>query len=252
MGGIRLDYQLSPEMRLMGKVSGQRGFEPFGGGASGSHPAATGSTDEHNTEYLGQLTQVLSNRALNEVKGGCAHYGFNNALLTNWSKHWQAPRVTNGHPRISFTGFTITGNANYPRHRDQKVTQIRDDFSLSYDARGRHDLRAGAEYVRHFEDSENCAQCGGTIDARAIFSGQTLPPAAQLQAWFPEPFNTDSWNLAAISPWVRTYTIGIGQFPNQYTQPKFGPLAAGRLADCESPDAEHRSPLRPEPQRMGK
>ena len=25
-----------------------------------------------------------------------------------------------------------------------------------------------------------------------------------------------------MSPWVRTYTIGIGEFPNQYDQPKYG------------------------------
>jgi hypothetical protein len=43
-----------------------------------------------------------------------------------------------------------------------------------------------------------------------------------MEAWFPDPFNADTWNLTAISPWVRTYTIGIGEFPNQYHQPKYG------------------------------
>ena len=41
---------------------------------------------------------------------------------------------------------------------------------------------------------------------------------------FPDPFNTDTWNLAALSPYTPTYTIGIGQFPLQYGQPKFGAL----------------------------
>ena len=218
LGGIRLDYQLSPQMRLMGKASGQKSWEPFGGGSSSAHPASTGTTDERNQEYIGQLTQVLSNRALNEVKVGYSHYGFANELLTNWNKHWQAPRITNGHPRITFTGFSIAGNANYPRHRDQRVWQARDDFTLSYDARGRHDLRSGVEFVRHFEDSENCNQCGGTILANA----GPRPSDANLQAWFPDPFNTDTWNLAAISSITSTYTIGIGQFPIQYAQPKIG------------------------------
>jgi len=48
----------------------------------------------------------------------------------------------------------------------------------------------------------------GIIDAR----GGPLPSAAQLTAWFPDPFNADTWNLAAISPLVRTYTIGVGDF----------------------------------------
>jgi len=215
LGGVRLDYQLSPETRVMGKVSRHKTYEPFGPGASTSHPAQTGTNDERNEEYIGQFTQVLNNRTLNEVRGGYSHFGFRNELLTEWSKHWQAPRVTNGHPRITLTGFSIAGNANYPRHRDQRVTFLRDDFTFSYDARGRHDMKAGGEFVRHFEDSENCNNCGG-----AIVANNGIIPAAQLQAMFPDPFDTDSWNLAALSPYTRTYTIGIGEFPLSYAQPK--------------------------------
>ncbi len=216
MGGARLDYQISPKTRVMGKFSRHKTYEPFGPGASTSHPAQTGTNDERNEEYTGQLTQVFSNRALNEVRGGYSHFGFRNELLTEWSKHWQAPRVTNGHPRITLTGFSIAGNANYPRHRDQNVTFLRDDFTYWFDAKGRHDLKAGGEYVRHFEDSENCNNCGG-----AIVANNGIIPADQLQAIFPDPFNTDSWNLAALSPYTRTYTIGIGEFPLSYGQPKF-------------------------------
>jgi outer membrane receptor protein involved in Fe transport len=223
IAGIRLDYQLSQSVRLMGKASGHNTFEPFGGGSANSHPASTTSNDEHNREYLGSLTQVLSNRAVNEIKGGYSHFGFETLTLVTFSKHWQASNgITNGYPRITFTGFSFNANANAPRHRDQKVWQIRDDFTLSYDLHGRHDLKAGAEFVRHFEDSLNCNQCGGNIDARGTFGGAAIPSAAQLQAWFPDPFNADTWNLAALSPWVRTYTIGIGEFPNQYGQPKYG------------------------------
>ena len=172
------------------------------------------------------MTQVLSNRAVNEIKGGYSHFGFENNTLVTWSKHWQASNgITNGYPRIQFTGFNFNANANAPRHRDQKVTQIRDDFTFSYEARGRHDLRAGVEFVDHYEDSLNCNQCGGTIDARGTFGGAAIPSPAQMQAWFPDPFNADTWNFAAMSPWVRTYTIGIGEFPNQYHQPKYGAWA---------------------------
>ena len=216
LGGLRLDYQLSPKTRVMGKFSRHKTFEPFGPGASGSHPAQTGTNDERNEEYIGQFTHVLSNRALNEVRGGYSHFGFRNELLTEWSKHWQAPRVTNGHPRITLTGFSIAGNANYPRHRDQRVSFLRDDFTFAFDARGRHDLKAGGEFVRHFEDSENCNNCGGAITAN-----NGIIPADVLQAIFPDPFDVDTWNLAALSPYTTLYTIGIGQFPLQYAQPKF-------------------------------
>ena len=143
IAGARIDYQVSGNTRLMGRVSGSETYTPFGAGSATSHPASTIDTDEHNREYLGSLTQVLSNRAVNEIKGGYSHYGFENKTLVTWSKHWQASNgITNGYPRMTFTGFSFNANANAPRHRDQKVTQIRDDFTFSYEARGRHDLRA--------------------------------------------------------------------------------------------------------------
>jgi hypothetical protein len=226
LAGGRLDYQLSQNTRVMGKVSAHNSFDPFAAGAVTNHPASTVTGDELNREYLGSFTQVLSNRAVNEIRGGYSHFGFATDTYVNWSKHWQAPNgITNGYPRITFTGFALNANANAPRHRDQKVTQIRDDFTLSYDIRGRHDLRVGGEFVDHYEDSLNCNQCGGTIDARGTFQGAAIPSPAQLAAWFPDPFNADTWNLAALSPWVRTYTIGIGQFPNLYHQPKFAAWA---------------------------
>ena len=36
-------------------------------------------------------------------------------------------------------------------------------------------MKIGAEFVRHFEDSLNCAQCGGTIDARGTANGLAIP-----------------------------------------------------------------------------
>ena len=48
----------------------------------------------------------------------------------------------------------------------------------------------------------------GQIDARAA----NCPSPARLQAWFPDAWNVDTWNLAALSPLVRSYTIGVGDF----------------------------------------
>jgi hypothetical protein len=223
IGGVRIDYQLSSKLRVMGKVSGQHTVTPFGPGSSTTAAASTIDTDEKNGEYLGGLTHIINNRAMNEIRGGFSHYGFANNTLVNWNQHWQQSNgITNGYPRITFTGFALNANANAPRHRDQDVWQLRDDFTYSFDAHGRHDMKIGAEFVRHFEDSLNCAQCGGTIDARGTANGLAIPTAAQMNLWFPDQFNASTWNLAALSPWVRTYTIGIGNFPNQYGQPKVG------------------------------
>ena len=206
-GGVRLDYQLSSGTRLMGKVSGGRLWEPFGLPSATNHPASTNTTAEYNNEYLGVLTQVLNNRTLNEIKAGKAEFGLANRNLTSWSNHWQKPYGnTNGGPRITFTGFLITGNQNYPRHIDQDLWSVRDDFTHSFSVKGRHDLRAGGEFLYRKQVSENCRQCMGLIDAR----GGPIP--ANLEALFPDAFNVDTWNLAALSRITRSYTIGVGDF----------------------------------------
>ena len=121
LGGVRLDHQLSPKMRLMGKVSHSTLFQPFGPGTA-NHPSATNSNEEHNTDVLGSFTQVLSNRALNEIRGGYAAYGLNQPSLTSWSKHWQAANgITTDGPVITFKGFSFNRNGNLPRYRDQGV-----------------------------------------------------------------------------------------------------------------------------------
>ncbi len=80
---------------------------------------------------------------------------------------------------------------------------VRDDFTLSFDAAGRHDLKMGGEYLRLLDNTRNCNTCGGNIDAR----GGPIP--ANIEALFPNAFNADTWNLAAISSITRTYTVGV-------------------------------------------
>src|SRR5207247_442858 len=136
LGGVRADEQLSPKMRVMGKISHSGLLEPFGPGG-GNHPSATNSNQEHNTDVIGQFTHVISNRAVNEVRFGYASYGIDQRSLTSWSKHWQA--------------------AN-----------------------------------------------GG-------------PVPADIEALFPDAFNADTWNLAAISSITTRYTVGVSDATNFLT-----------------------------------
>ncbi|HXH25859.1 MAG TPA: TonB-dependent receptor, partial [Vicinamibacterales bacterium] len=217
IAGTRIDYQISPNMRLMGKVSGANHHNPFGPGSATLHPASSNSEDRDNREYLGQFTQVLSNRALNEVRAGFAEWNVLQGNLTRWSNHWARDiGVTEGHPRVQMLGLTIGGNSNAPRIRDQNAYMLRDDFTFSYDARGRHDLKVGAEYIFMHEFTRNCRNCMGLIDARV---GRI--PADVLQAIFPDPFNADTWNLNALAPYTRRFTLGISEtFRTPFDVPK--------------------------------
>jgi hypothetical protein len=203
MGGVRLDQELSPKTRLMGKVSHSDLLEPFGPG-NANHPSATNSNEEYNTDVIGQLTQVLSNRALNEAIVGYASYGLNQQSLTSWSNHWQAANgITTDGPSITFRGFSFNRNNNLPRYRNQSVYTVRDNLTLSYDAAGRHDLKVGGEYLHLLDDTRNCNRCGGVITA----NGGPIP--SNIEALFPDAFNADTWNLAAISSITTRYTVGV-------------------------------------------
>jgi len=222
MEGVRLDYELSPKTRLMTKVSGSNLVEPFSA-ADNNHPAATTKSTEASREVLAQFTQVLGTRAVNVIRSGMSSYEIFNANLTTWSRHWQAPDVTVGSPRITFRGFSVAGNLNYPRRRIQRVWSARDDFSLSYEAVGMHALRVGGEILDHREHTNKCDRCMGQITA----NGGPIPDPATLQAIFPDPFNVDTWNLAALSPITTRYAVGVSgnHFVEHYTIPKYAAWA---------------------------
>lgn len=208
-GGLRFDHQLSPQTRLMVKGDIWRNWNAglIGGAA---YPSSASTTRETGNNLNIQLTQVLSNRSVNVVKSGYAGYYYFNTCHTSWSNHWYRDDGPYGPvrecgPTITFTGFSFGGNQGYPRHRGQDRYWLRDDFTLSYEARGRHDLKFGGEFLYHHEMSANCTRCRGAYDAR----GGAIPTPAQMQAWFPDPFNADTWNFTSISPIVRNFTIGI-------------------------------------------
>ena len=222
MEGLRLDYELSPQTRLMTKVSAANVAEPFSA-ADNNHPAATTNSTEASREVLAQVTQVLGRRAVNVIKGGMSSYEIFNGNLTTWTKHWQAPDVTVGSPRITLRGFSIAGNTNYPRRRIQRVWSARDDFSLTYGAAGTHALKLGGEMLDHRETTNKCDRCMGIITA----NGGPIPDPATLQAMFPDPFKVDTWNLTALSPITTRYQVGVSgnHFVEPYTIPKYAAWA---------------------------
>ena len=205
--GARFDYQFSPETRLMVKGNKTNTHDPFGPG-NNQHPAATAVAWTISDGMVASLTNVLSNRALNETLVGYSSYLFGESNLTHWSNHWMSKGgpfgpITTGSPRITFTGFTIGGNNAAPRYRVQGLYSIKDNFTFSYDAHGRHDLKTGGEFMLEEIYTSNCTQCMGVIDAR----GGPLP--SNLEQLLPDPFDVDTWNLAGISSVTRRYTLGI-------------------------------------------
>ena len=191
------------------KVHKSADNNPFGRGWKNRHPSSVDSVNRTQTEYLSQLTSVINNRTLNEVKVGYAWWNVVQAAgITSWSDHPQKALLGDkmaGGPQFNFKGFRFAGNSNRPRERQQNMYMFRDDLTTSYDAGGRHDLKVGAEYLYYKEDSQNCRRCSGRFDVR----GGSVP--SDIESIFPDAKNADTWQMDRLAPITRHLDIGISK-----------------------------------------
>jgi hypothetical protein len=187
----RVDYQFTPQTRLSARVSYFNNTFYAGGGAT-SHPSASGTRKRETPQYNATFTQVLSNRAVNEIRAGATNYERQDAPAVRW-KGGQFPYrpVLNGNaPVIQLRGYTIGANS---LNIFQDTQTVRDDFTTSYDWGGRHDVKLGGEYFRFAVDFGWCNRCMGEIDARLG------APPANLTSLFPVWNDASSWNLQPLS-----------------------------------------------------
>ena len=92
---------------------------------------------------------------------------------------------------------------------------LRDDFTVSFTMRGRHDVKVGGEYIYGITGSNNCATCMGLIDA------QGGPVPANIEDLIPVWNDVTTWNLAALTPITRRYTFGAGLFRYAFDENNF-------------------------------
>ena len=209
IGGLRLDFQLSPQMRVMVRANKASETRPVSGSAA-AHPSTLTRTKRGMDQLFTTLTQVLNSRTLNEIKAGYASQIGEGISLVDWPNHPQAINgITTGAPRITFTGFTIGSGANIPQVLSQNVYSIRDDFTTSI---GSHTLKVGGEYLLFKAATQNCRECNGTINA------QGGPVPANIEQLFPVWNDVSTWNLAALSPITRQYRIAVGQTQTYQTR----------------------------------
>jgi len=217
----RVDSQLSSKMRL--SVSGYvwRDFQPIDplavqgstptvGGAT-NHPANQLSFNKYAEAIQGTLTRVINNRTMNELKVGYA----GNRWLQDTNIKWNATTglaaarspVANERqllPVITLRGFNIGGGTNFPQHIGQKVYTFRDDLSFSRNLGGRHDVKAGGEYLNYLTWHDWCNFLRGNLIA------DNGPVPANIEQLFPVWNDPSTWNIAALSPLSREFRTSFG------------------------------------------
>jgi hypothetical protein len=106
--GIKTDFQFTPKTHMSARVNGYTQFVPLrGAGGATTHPSGASQWWRTSTQYWDQLTHVLSNNKVNELKGGVYMYDWDIAGLASY----------NGGPAPNFPGgkYPIISSHTMPK-----------------------------------------------------------------------------------------------------------------------------------------
>ena len=211
--GLRFDVQLSAKDRIMIRANKYHQFQPFDPNYTGGSTRASSSAqkaDRYQDELLMAINRVWSTRTVSETTVGYASYFWKNVPLVSMGASHPNAAFTQGvgTPIVQLNGFTIgQGHTNSPQHVGLTDYSARQNFLTSFSGGGRHDLKFGGEYLYVWHFIASCRSCMGIIDAR----GGPVP--ANIEQLFPVWNDVSTWNIRALSPITRSYTVGVGRFP---------------------------------------
>lgn len=200
--GIRTDFQINQNTRLMARVNGWDFFQPYtpasAGGSTGGallHPSRASSKGVQTGQAFTSLTQTFGSK-VNDLKIGVATvYSDDQSLVRS--------------PQISLAGYTI-GQENFkPLIMYQRSYTFRDDFTW---VKGRNEMKVGGDYIYYDTYVYWPASAFGVYD----MLGGAIPP--NVQDLFPVWNDASTWNLGALSPITRRFSQGITNEKN-FTTP---------------------------------
>jgi hypothetical protein len=206
--GARFDFQFSPKMRLAvrgNKWSHALPYDPRYTGGGDKTPSSAVSLDRGMDQLFSSFTQVLGTRAVNEVKLGYAGFNWNERSYVKWPNHPAGFGI--GAPSIALRGLTIGETHNQtPQKIGQELYSVRDDYTVSYNKGGRHDMKVGGEYLYDMTWMFVCNRCNGILDVQ----GGPIP--ANIESLFPNLMDVSTWNYASLSSISRKYVLGVGDW----------------------------------------
>lgn len=210
-GFVRLDAQVSAKTRLAVATTILRGLVPdpsaiAGGGGGGVTPPSESNQLNQYSQMLGTLTNVLSHRAVNELKVGYA------GVAQDLSQPYPNPLhpVGSAGPSVLFAGLSIAsprvvrpGGALGERQH-QGVYSVRDNLTYTFDKGGRHTMKLGAEYLRMQTRDLRDSNTDGTLD----LTRGAIP--TDIESRFPDLYDAATWNLSGLSPLAVRWTQSFG------------------------------------------
>jgi len=197
----RVDLQFSQQMRLTVRASFSNELQsvaPSTTGGASNHPSTARGNDVYNKQYFANLTRVLNNRTLNEIKVGYVQQkNYQCVLVVDVGPRGENCAVRNPvekqglNPRIALRGYNIGHSQVNPVDLKQDEGSFRDDFSTLI---GSHQMVMGGEFDPHLTQLNWFTSRDGWL----IASNGTVNPAL-LQSLFPVWNDPSTWNLAPLA-----------------------------------------------------
>jgi len=210
----RLDHELSSQNHVSVRFT-RTDVRPFleGGGAL-KHPSVTNTYELHSTSAIGSLTQILGNRAVNELNVGYSRsYDQRESLVNDTFTQRLLPTTIPGNRALCFRflgGYQVGTCAASPTHFENSAWSFRDQFTSTVE---KHTLKAGGEFFSHYTLQGSCGACYGIFDA----SGGPIP--ANIESLFPVWDDPSTWNRAALWPIVKSFQWVTGDLGPSLRRP---------------------------------
>jgi hypothetical protein len=213
----RLDFQFTPQMRLTLRGNRYDNRIPYDqrytGGADRTTASAIG-TNRRSEQTFADFTHVLNSRAVNQVRGGHSVFHWNQFAHVKNANSLIGQTAGLGAPVIQLRGLTLgQTHAITPQDIGQELWSVEDSFTASFNARGRHDLKAGGQYIHDFTFETVCQTCMGQLTANAG------PVPANIQSLIPDPNDVTTWNLAPLSSISTVYVRNVAMEKSPFSRP---------------------------------
>jgi len=231
--GIKADFQFTPQTHMSSRVNSYSQFVPLrGAGGATTHPSGASQWWRTSTQFWNQISQVFGQNKVNEIKAGYYLYDWDIQGLASY-KGGVVPDYPGGYPvlsdhtlpdgavinggssaslggspRVAVRGYAFGTATNLPQVNGQKTIQLRDDFTTSFDMKGRHDVRMGGEFLEHNFHLDWCSNCNGSLTS----TSGAAPTMAELGPMFPNMFDWSTWNYNGLSPRTTIYRQSVGDF----------------------------------------
>jgi hypothetical protein len=207
-GGGRFDFQFSPQTRLSVRGNHSLRWEPYDarytGGAS-RHPSSAIQSTRNSNDVGITLTQVVGPTTFNELQAGYVGFYWVLDSTVPWANH-PYPGLTTGTPILSLRGYTIgQGHTFTHEFEDVENYSIRDNLTFSREAWGRQTFKVGGIFAYQGNPVFLCNRCMGSFD----MTGGPIP--ANIEQIIPVWNDVSTWNLNALAPITRSYTLGVGK-----------------------------------------